>query len=180
MRDGMQEDLLQLWTLQQCQDLARALGQQVSYVGYGPTQQHAQKQKPPLSDVETNAWWKHGKAEFKQSLAVMKQMKEARDLPETFFWKCIPAILDDEPLGPFVCSSSAMEEDNEEQMSMTCGDDATSGLDLAQRVMQERMRQLRGRQQKTTRETQGPCDRAKKSLGKCACTINSKIYSRSR
>ncbi len=34
MRDGVQEDLLQLWTPHRCQDLAGALGQQVSYLRY--------------------------------------------------------------------------------------------------------------------------------------------------
>ena len=85
----------------------------------------------------------------------MKQMKEARDLPETFFWKCIPAILDDQPLGPLVCSSSAVEEDNGEHMGTTIGDDATSGSYPAQRLVQQRMQQLQGWRRKTTREAQG-------------------------
>ncbi len=84
----------------------------------------------------------------------MKQMKEARDLPETFFWKCIPAILDDQPLGPLVCSPSAVEEDNGEHIGTAFGDGATSGPDLTQRVVQERMRQLQGWRRKTTREAQ--------------------------
>ena len=112
-RDGVQIDLEELHTIAELDELAMGFSPKVKYLGYGSDECAVQKLTPPLSKKDPNVWWRNGTHRFRQSVDIMKKWYTARQLPDEYFWRWIPAILPDHTIGFKTMNSSVSMEEEE-------------------------------------------------------------------